>query len=86
MDAAKSLDEMGNKAARGKISAAKILAPRAVLSIVDRVIQVFGGAGVSDEFPLASIWAAARTLRIADGPDAVHYETIAKIELRKAKL
>lgn len=86
LDAAKSLDEMGNKAARGKVSAAKILAPRTVLSIVDRVIQIFGGAGVSDEFPLASIWAAARTLRIADGPDAVHFETIAKIELRKAKL
>jgi alkylation response protein AidB-like acyl-CoA dehydrogenase len=86
LDAAKSLDEMGNKAARGKVSAAKLLAPRTVLSIVDRVIQIFGGAGVSDEFPLASIWAAARTLRIADGPDAVHFETIAKIELRKAKL
>lgn len=90
LEAARCLDEVGNKAARGKIAAAKALTPSTVLRILDRAIQIHGGAGVSDETPLAAMWAGARTLRLADGPDVVHLETIAKLELgplmRKAKM
>ena len=85
-NAAAALDAVGSKAARSTISIAKVYTPSAVLAVVDRVIQIFGGAGVSDKFPLASIWSAARTLRLADGPDNVHLETIAKMEIRKASL
>lgn len=81
LEAAHALDEQGNKAARGKIAAAKAYAPTAVLGILDRAIQTYGGAGVSDTTPLAHMWAGARTLRLADGPDIVHLETIAKMEL-----
>lgn len=89
LEAARALDEVGNKAARGHIAAAKAMAPSTVLKIIDRAIQVHGGAGVSDVTALAGLWAAVRTLRLADGPDVVHLETIAKLELsraRKAKL
>lgn len=85
-NAAAALDAIGSKAARSAISIAKFHTPSAVLGVVDRIIQIFGGAGVSDKFPLASIWSAARTLRLADGPDNVHLETIAKMEIRKASL
>jgi acyl-CoA dehydrogenase len=84
LEAARALDEIGNKAARGHIAAAKAMAPSTVLTIIDRAIQVHGGAGVSDVTPLAGLWAAVRTLRLADGPDIVHLETVAKLELSKA--
>ena len=84
LEAARALDERGNKAARGEIAAAKAMAPSTVLTILDRAIQVHGGAGVSDVTPLAGMWAAVRTLRLADGPDVVHLETVAKLELAKA--
>eukprot|EP00889_Picochlorum_renovo_P005470 jgi/Picre1/32500/NNA_007846.t1 len=61
-NAATALDAVGSKAARSAISIAKVHTPSAVLGVVDRIIQIFGGAGVSDKFPLASIWSAARTL------------------------
>ena len=83
LEAARELDEVGNKAARGHIAMAKAMAPSTVLTIIDRAIQVHGGAGVSDVTPLAGLWAAVRTLRLADGPDIVHLETIAKLELKK---
>jgi acyl-CoA dehydrogenase len=59
----------------------KAAVPRAVEQVVDRAIQVHGGAGLSQDLPLAEFWAAARSLRIADGPDEVHLESIAKMEL-----
>lgn len=85
-DAASALDKLGNKEARAKVSAAKFQTPRTVIKVIDRIIQIFGGAGVSDKFPLAAIYAAARTLRLADGPDNVHLETIAKVEIARSKL
>lgn len=81
LEAARALDAVGNKAARGQIAQAKALTPSTVLAVLDRAIQVHGGAGVSDGTPLAAMWAGARTLRLADGPDIVHLETIAKLEL-----
>lgn len=69
--------------ARGKIAAAKVLAPSTVLEVLDAAIQAHGGGGVSDDFPLARLWAGARTLRIADGPDDVHLISIARLELAK---
>lgn len=86
LNAAAALDTVGAKAARSQISEAKVYTPACILGIVDRVIQIFGGAGVSDKFPLATMYSAARTLRLADGPDNVHLETIAKVELRRASL
>ena len=61
-------------------------APAASLSVIDAAIQIHGGAGVSQDTPLARLYAGARTLRLADGPDEVHLETIAKLELRRSKL
>lgn len=84
LDAAEAIDRVGAKAARAKISVAKVYAPRAVLKIIDRVIQVHGGKGVSDKIPLAAMYASVRTLRLADGPDHVHLRTIAKEELRRS--
>lgn len=75
---------MGHKAARGEIAAAKVVAPAVALEVLDAAIQVHGGAGVCQDTPLAHLWAAARTLRIADGPDEVHLGTIAKLELSRA--
>jgi acyl-CoA dehydrogenase len=85
LEAARALDALGAARARGAIAAAKALAPSAVLRVVDRAIQVHGGAGVSGDTPLAAMWAAARTLRLADGPDVVHWETVAKLELRRSE-
>jgi acyl-CoA dehydrogenase len=76
------MDEVGNKAARREIAMIKAVVPPMVLKIVDRAIQVHGGAGVCEDFPLATFWIIARMLRIADGPDEVHLESIAKLELR----
>ncbi|MBD0324446.1 MAG: acyl-CoA dehydrogenase family protein, partial [Aldersonia sp.] len=77
------MDTVGNKAARTEIAAIKVAAPAIALKIVDRAIQVHGGGGVTDDFPLAMAWAHLRTLRLADGPDEVHKRSIAKQELRK---
>jgi acyl-CoA dehydrogenase len=84
-DAADAIDSVGAKAARSKISIAKVYAPNAILAIVDRVIQIFGGAGVSDKFPLAAMYCACRTLRIADGPDNVHLRVIAMDDIRRIR-
>jgi acyl-CoA dehydrogenase len=83
MKAAWLMDTVGNKHARTEIAAIKVAAPTVALKVIDRAIQVFGGAGVSDDFPLASMYAHLRTLRLADGPDEVHKRTIARHELRK---
>lgn len=76
------MDTAGNKAARNEIAMIKAVVPRMALKVIDRAIQAFGGAGVCQDHPLAQFWIYARTLRIADGPDEVHLESIAKMELR----
>ena len=73
---------MGNKGARIEISAIKVVAPNVALRVVDRAIQAHGGAGVSQDTPLAAMWAGLRTLRFADGPDEVHRMQLARRELR----
>ena len=82
-NAAWLMDTVGNKAARTEISAIKVIAPNVALRVIDRAIQAHGGGGVSDDFPLAAMYAGLRTLRIADGPDEVHKMVIARRELRK---
>uniref|UniRef100_A0A671KCL8 Acyl-CoA dehydrogenase family member 11 n=1 Tax=Sinocyclocheilus anshuiensis TaxID=1608454 RepID=A0A671KCL8_9TELE len=82
LHAAHTLDTQGNKAARKQIAMIKVAAGRMASKVVDCAIQVYGGAGVSDDFPLAEMYAYARTLRIADGPDEVHLSSIALLELR----
>ncbi len=77
------MDTVGNKGARTEVSAIKVVAPRVALDVLDRAIQVHGGAGVGPDFPLARTWASLRTLRLADGPDEVHKMTIARRELRR---
>ena len=81
--AAHLMDQVGSKAARTEIAMIKVVAPAVALAVIDRAVQVFGGAGVSQDTFLAGAWAQARTLRIADGPDEVHLESIAKLEIRK---
>ncbi|CDM74292.1 acyl-CoA dehydrogenase family protein [Mycobacterium marinum] len=83
LKAAYLMDTVGNKQARTEIAAIKVAAPNIALKIVDRAIQVHGGGGVTDDFPLAMAWAHLRTLRLADGPDEVHKRAIATQELRK---
>jgi acyl-CoA dehydrogenase len=83
MKAAYLMDTVGNKEARGEIAMIKIAVPRMTLRVLDRAIQAHGAAGVSDDFPLANAWAHSRTIRLADGPDEVHREAIAKMELRR---
>ena len=77
------MDTAGNKAARKEIAMIKAIVPQMALKIIDRSIQTHGGGGVSDDFPLAQFWIYARSLRLADGPDEVHLESIAKMELQK---
>ena len=77
------MDTAGNKGARIEVSAIKVSAPQVALNVIDRAIQVHGGAGVSNDFPLAAMFAAARTLRLADGPDEVHKMSIARRELHR---
>jgi acyl-CoA dehydrogenase len=77
------MDTVGNKHARTEIAAIKVAAPNVALRVIDRAIQVHGGAGVSDDFPLAWMYAHLRTLRLADGPDEVHKRSIARMELRR---
>jgi acyl-CoA dehydrogenase len=83
MKAAYLMDTAGNKAARAEIAMIKVVAPNVALRVLDRAIQAHGGAGVSQDTFLAAAWANARTLRLADGPDEVHTESIAKHELKK---
>jgi acyl-CoA dehydrogenase len=83
LNAAWLMDTVGNRAARNEISAIKVVAPNVALRVVDRAIQAHGGGGVSDDFPLAAMYAGLRTLRIADGPDEVHRMVIARRELRR---
>src|SRR5438874_183608 len=83
LKAAHMMDTVGNKAARTEIAMIKVVAPNVTLRVLDRAIQAHGGAGVSEDTFLASAWANVRTLRLADGPDEVHTESIAKWELGK---
>ena len=83
LQAAWAIDRHGAKAARKQIAAIKAVAPRMALDVVDRAIQVHGGAGVGPDTPLPALWAGLRTLRIADGPDEVHLRDVARLELRE---
>ncbi len=82
LKAAYMMDTVGNKVARKEIAMIKVIAPNVTLRVLDRAIQAHGGAGVSQDFFLAKAWAGTRTLRLADGPDEVHTEAIARLELR----
>ncbi|MFI0373873.1 acyl-CoA dehydrogenase family protein [Actinomadura sp. 1N219] len=77
------IDKQGVQAARSEVAAIKVIAPRVALDVVDKAIQVHGGAGVSGDTPLAAMWAGLRTLRLADGPDEVHVRSVARAELGK---
>jgi acyl-CoA dehydrogenase len=83
LKAAYMMDTVGNKVARKEVAMIKVAAPNMALKVIDWAIQAHGGAGVSDDFPLARMWASSRTLRLADGPDEVHRNQIGKLELRE---
>ena len=83
LNAAWMMDTVGNKAARKEIAMIKVAAPNAALTVIDWAIQAHGAAGVSEDFPLASMYAKARTLRLADGPDEVHRNQIGALELKR---
>ena len=85
MHAAHMMDTAGNKAAKTEIAMIKVVAPNIALRVIDRAIQAHGGMGVCQDTFLAHAWAMTRTLRLADGPDEVHRESIAKWELAKWK-
>lgn len=83
LKAAYMMDTVGNKVARQEIAMIKVVAPSMALKVIDRAIQIHGGAGVSQDTFLAEAWAKVRTLRLADGPDEVHLDSVAKMELRQ---
>jgi alkylation response protein AidB-like acyl-CoA dehydrogenase len=85
LQAAYMMDTVGNKEARQQIASIKVSAPSMALRVLDRAIQAHGGMGVCQDTFLASAWANTRTLRLADGPDEVHMDQIARLELRKAR-
>ena len=83
LKAAAMMDEVGNKVAKNEIAMIKVAAPNMALQIIDDAIQAFGGAGVTSDPKLAQAYAGMRTLRLADGPDEVHKQSIARNELKK---
>jgi acyl-CoA dehydrogenase len=83
LQAAHMMDTVGNKVARREIAMIKVIAPNVAGTVLDWAIQAHGGGGVSDDFPLAAMWAHSRTLRFADGPDEVHRAAIAKLEIAR---
>jgi acyl-CoA dehydrogenase len=83
LNAAYMMDTVGNRAAKAEIAMIKVAAPNVTLKVLDWAIQMHGGGGVSDDYPLAALWAGTRTLRFADGPDEVHRDAIAKLELSR---
>jgi len=85
LNAAEMMDRVGNKRALKEIAMIKVVAPNMACQVIDWAIQVHGGGGVSEDFPLAAAWVAARTLRLADGPDEVHRNQIARLELGRYK-
>ncbi|KAK3378535.1 acyl-CoA dehydrogenase/oxidase [Podospora didyma] len=85
LNAAVKMDEQGPKAALTEIAQAKVLVPQMALTVIDRAVQSFGGAGVSQDTPLANMWAQIRTLRLADGPDEVHLQQMGRNENRRGK-
>ncbi|MDZ4254534.1 MAG: acyl-CoA dehydrogenase family protein [Sulfuritalea sp.] len=85
LKAAYMMDTVGNKGAQGEIAMIKVVAPNVACKVIDMAIQMHGGGGVSDDFPLASMYASQRTLRFADGPDEVHRNAIAKLEIARAQ-
>ena len=86
LKAAWMMDTVGNKAAQAEIAMIKVVAPSMAGKVIDWAIQAHGGAGVHDDFPLAFSWADQRTLRLADGPDEVHRQALAKLELLRLGL
>jgi acyl-CoA dehydrogenase len=83
LNAAHMMDTGGNKVARAEIAMIKVVAPNMALNVIDRAIQLHGGAGICEDFGLSAAWAHARTLRLADGPDEVHRRAVARLELKK---
>jgi acyl-CoA dehydrogenase len=83
LKAAWTIDTLGKKAAQDEIAMIKVVAPNVLQRVADRTMQAFGGAGMTDDFPLAHMWTAARTLRLADGPDEVHKRSLARSLLRQ---
>jgi acyl-CoA dehydrogenase len=85
LNAAIKMDELGPKKALKEIAEAKVLIPQTALTVIDRAVQSFGGAGVSQDTPLANMWAQIRTLRLADGPDEVHLQQLGRNENKRGK-
>lgn len=85
LNAAIKMDDLGPKKALKEIAEAKVLIPQTALTVIDRAVQAFGGAGVCQDTPLANMWAGIRTLRLADGPDEVHLQQMGRNENRRGK-
>jgi acyl-CoA dehydrogenase len=85
LSCAAALDDVGARQARDQIASIKVAVPAMTFRVVDRAVQVFGGAGLSEDYVLAQMLAGLRSLRIADGPDAVHQRTVARLQVKKAK-
>ena len=83
LNAALKMDELGPKKALKEIAEAKVLIPQTALTVIDRAVQLFGGGGVSQDTPLAYMWAGIRTLRLADGPDEVHLQQMGRNENKR---